>query len=34
MEASHERSERTEKVPKALQTELGEEADGVEEVGT
>ncbi|KAL2177467.1 pseudouridine synthase [Thermothelomyces heterothallicus CBS 202.75] len=34
VEASHERSERTEKVPKALETELGDEADGVEEVGT
>ncbi|KAK4243879.1 pseudouridine synthase [Corynascus novoguineensis] len=34
VEASHERSDRTEKVPKALQAELGDEADGVEEVGT
>ncbi|KAL2270621.1 hypothetical protein VTJ83DRAFT_2805 [Remersonia thermophila] len=34
LEASHERSARTEKVPKALETELGEEGDGVEEVGT
>ncbi|KAH6838608.1 pseudouridine synthase [Chaetomium sp. MPI-CAGE-AT-0009] len=34
VEASHERSDRTEKVPKALQAELGDDADGVEEVGT
>jgi tRNA pseudouridine38-40 synthase len=34
VEASHERSDRTEKVPKALEAELGDEADGVEEVGT
>ncbi|KAK5659512.1 hypothetical protein OQA88_714 [Cercophora sp. LCS_1] len=35
LEASHERSERTlDKVPKALQAELGDEADGVEEIGT
>ncbi|KAL1838174.1 hypothetical protein VTJ49DRAFT_2976 [Mycothermus thermophilus] len=34
LEASHERSARTEKVPKALEAELGDEGDGVEEVGT
>ncbi|KAK4233841.1 tRNA pseudouridine synthase 1 [Achaetomium macrosporum] len=34
IEASHERAARTEKVPKALQAELGDDADGVEEVGT
>ncbi|KAJ4290015.1 tRNA pseudouridine synthase 1 [Collariella sp. IMI 366227] len=34
VEASHERSDRTEKVPKALQAELGDEADGVVEIGT
>ena len=35
LEASHERSNRTgEKVPKALEAELGEEADGVVEIGT
>ncbi|KAK4097630.1 pseudouridine synthase [Parathielavia hyrcaniae] len=34
VEASHERSDRTEKVPKALEAELGDEPDGVEEVGT
>ncbi|KXX77953.1 tRNA pseudouridine synthase 1 [Madurella mycetomatis] len=34
VEASHERSDRTERVPKALEAELGDEADGVEEVGT
>ncbi|KAL2134416.1 hypothetical protein VTI74DRAFT_255 [Chaetomium olivicolor] len=34
VEASHERSDRTEKVPKALQAELGDDADGVVEVGT
>jgi len=35
LEASHERSDRTlDKVPKALEAELGDEADGVEEVGT
>ncbi|KAK1756613.1 tRNA pseudouridine synthase 1 [Echria macrotheca] len=35
LEASHERSERTlDRVPKALEAELGDEADGVEEVGT
>ncbi|KAL2256232.1 hypothetical protein VTK26DRAFT_1963 [Humicola hyalothermophila] len=34
MQASHERSERQERVPKALQAELGDEADGVVEDGT
>ncbi|KAK3369672.1 pseudouridine synthase [Lasiosphaeria ovina] len=36
VEASHERSDRKggERVPKALQTELGDEADGVVEIGT
>jgi tRNA pseudouridine38-40 synthase len=35
VDASHERMDRgIEKVPTALQTELGDEADGVEEVGT
>ncbi|AEO68656.1 uncharacterized protein THITE_2118253 [Thermothielavioides terrestris NRRL 8126] len=35
LEASHERSDRfIEKVPRALQAELGDDADGVEEVGT
>lgn len=34
IEASHERSERKERVPKGLEAELGDEADGVEEVGT
>ncbi|KAH6624028.1 pseudouridine synthase [Chaetomium sp. MPI-SDFR-AT-0129] len=33
-EASRERSDRTEKVPKALEAELGDEADGVVEEGT
>lgn len=31
--AAHERSDRRERVPAALQAELGDEADGVEEVG-
>ncbi len=34
VQASRERSDRTERVPKALEAELGDEADGVEEVGT
>jgi tRNA pseudouridine38-40 synthase len=35
LEASHERSNRTgEKVPKGLEAELGDEADGVVEIGT
>ncbi|KAK4225074.1 pseudouridine synthase [Podospora fimiseda] len=34
LEASHERADRVEKVPKALQAELGDEADGVVEIGT
>ncbi|KAK4163873.1 pseudouridine synthase [Cladorrhinum sp. PSN259] len=34
LEASHERADRVERVPKALQAELGDEADGVVEVGT
>ena len=35
IEASHERSDRTaEKIPKALQAELGDEADGVAEDGS
>lgn len=32
--ASHERSDRAERVPKALEAELGDEADGVVEIGT
>ncbi|KAK4180184.1 pseudouridine synthase [Triangularia setosa] len=34
VDASHERSDRTERVPKALEAELGDEADGVVEDGT
>ncbi|KAK3985217.1 pseudouridine synthase [Cladorrhinum sp. PSN332] len=34
LEASHERLDRVERVPKALQAELGDEADGVVEIGT
>jgi tRNA pseudouridine38-40 synthase len=34
VEASHERSDRTERVPKGLEAELGDEADGVVEIGT
>lgn len=35
VEASHERTNRTgERVPKALQAELGDEADGVQETDT
>ncbi|KAK4448929.1 tRNA pseudouridine synthase 1 [Podospora aff. communis PSN243] len=35
VEASHERTNRTgERVPRALQAELGDEADGVQEIGT
>ncbi|KAK4188569.1 pseudouridine synthase [Podospora australis] len=34
VDASHERSDRTERVPKALEAELGDEADGVVETET